>query len=336
MKRILCLTLLLLGGMTQANPLDDIVDSLASICGAKVPPKILDEIGGASVQQALCQIHAMAERGQGLIAAADAGTEQFIRQAFRDGFDLLGTYTDLDTDLASIENFANDIDKLIKDGVSLEGALSFITRTAAAERIGELLTKSTAKRGSLQYTVEENRRLNPLVLSKEIQSVETTAQTQEKAGEVLDVANSAVSQAVNSLTRGDEAELMLNVVDPLPTNQGIAEKAQEQGEKAVSTRAAVQVLLDFQTKALVQETSMDATTLAQLKENGLIEAQSGKIMSYVARELYAQRLAAANEWRNENRKTIEEVHAKASEAAGAFGNAGRMLTSSASFMGKKE
>ena len=238
-------------------------------------------------------------RGEGLIATYESGTDAFIRQAFRDGFDLLDTYTEFDTDLGPIQAFSGEIDTLIRDGVSLEGALGFMTRTAGAQRISELLQPSNAEEGSLQYTVEEGRRLNPAALTKELQTIETVAQTQEKAGEALDVANDAMGQAVASIGRGDEGDLMLNLVDPLPTERGIVEEAAEQGEKAVSTRAAVQVLLDFQTKAVVQSATEMTSLITAVKENGLQSAQTTKAISFVARELYAQRLAESNKWRSE-------------------------------------
>ena len=257
-----------------------------------------------------------------------------MRQAFRDGFDLLGAYTDFDTELASIEAFTNDLDNLLKKGLSLEGALGFVSRTAGAERIKQLLTKSSAPAGSLQRTVEDSQRLNPLVLEKELQSVETTSEVQEKAGEVLDVAADAMSQAVAALGRGDEGSLLLNVVDPLPTQQGISERAKDLGEKAVSTRAAVQVMLDFQSQALLQQTTEMTTLIAQVKEVGLQEAQSTKMMSYVARELYAQRLAEANAWSQDQQRAVEEAYNEAREAGDAFAGVAALLEANAAAMGK--
>ena len=332
MKRLLML--LLLGGLAHASPLETLIGTLDTVCSASVPAPVLDQLGGTSVQTSLCTLKSLAERADGLVGAAGAGAEAFVRQAFRDGFDLLAAYTSFDTELGSIEAFLSDLDSLLKEGLSLEGALGFVSRTAGAERIRQLLTKSSAPAGSLQHTVEESRRLNPLVLEKELRNVETTSEVQEKAGEVLDVAADAMNQAVAALGRGDEGALMLNVVDPLPLNEGISERALNLGQKAVSTRAAVQVMLEFQSQALLQQTTEMTSLIAQVKEVGLQEAQSTKMLSYVARELYAQRLAEVNAWSQDQQRAVEEAYNEAREAGDAFAGVAALLQANAAAMGQ--
>ena len=335
MKKVLVLILILLGGAVHAAPLDELVELLNPLCEGELAGELFDELGGESLRGSLCNLRDLAKRGEGLVDSYEAGADEFLRQAFRDGFDLLGTYTELDTDLGNIEAFSGQIDALIRDGVSMEGALGFITRTAGAESIRELLGRSTAEAGSLEHTVEESRRLNPAVLSKELQTIETVAQTQEKSGEVTDVASGAMTQAVESFTRGDEGDLMLNMVDPSPINQGIAEEAVEKGEQAVSTRAAVQVLLDFEAKAAVARVTEMTSLISAVKESGLQEAQSTKAISMVARELYAQRMAEANEWRSESRRAVEEAYNEAQATAEAFAGTAAIFSSGAAAMGER-
>lgn len=339
MKKGCLVFFLVCSSFAVASPLEDFVGVLEKVCGLNVPPALLDKIGGEQSQQVLCAVKDLATRAETLAGAAGDGLESFLREGFREGFDLLEQYTDLDTDLAAIETFASEFEGLLKQGVTLEGAYAFVTRSAGVQKIKALLAASTAKDGSLERAVEESSRLNPVVLAAELDTIRNTAALQTRKGKVLDVSADAMSQALSSVMRGDEQDLISNVTNPNPvdiTKKGIADVAAERAEQAVSSRAAIQALLNLNGDSLRQRQLETTSLLTVLKEGQVQTARTVQQLGYVVTELYDQRIREENSWRAEQRRTTEEAFAGAKTMGESVRSVGVVLDVVANELGAKK
>ena len=302
------------GGLGEAGGQigGDLGEALGEIGG------VIETIGGTTTLEVLCEVYEVTLRAETVVESMGDSLDTFMASAFEEGYELLSEHIGADTDLGVLEQQINGIANSIGEGASLKEAFTAAGHTLAAQKLRAVLAPATAPVGSFERLVEDNRRLSPGVLSAEIQSVEDAVEVQSRSAATADLAQRSSRLAQGSLVRGDEEQLALNVTSPNPLDQGIADKATERGANAVSSRAAIQVMIEFQADAARQQALETTTLLTSIKEMGLQQAYTNQQLSNVANALYSEQLEEHNDWRAEHLKTLEENFDKARQVEDMF------------------
>jgi hypothetical protein len=316
MKYLLVLVLLCPFAQAQRGDLTEFFGVLERLCDGGLQD-LIDlaglipgvDINALDIEDAftvICEARHVTRRVTSIIESAEAGLDSFINQGMSEGFALLRDYAGVDADFDTIQATVDDIVNLATNDLSLGSINRFIASSALADRLRAIATPSAAPPGSVQQSVEDIVRTNPVALSQEIESSQATQDAMSSSADADALAVNAQRMAMDSMTRGDETTLIQRVTNPtaqasggLLGELGTAEVTEERGARSVSTRAAVQALVDSQA-AIMRQSALETTTLlTSVKELAIQQSMGTQQLANAVNALYNQQIAEANKWREE-------------------------------------
>jgi hypothetical protein len=315
MKRLLVI-LFTLGSFSQAqrDTLTDFFNVLEGLCdgglqgiidlASNIPGVDIDTLDVEDALNVICEARHVTRRVTGIIESAEAGLDSFINEGMTEGFALLRDYGGVEADFATIQQTVQGISNLATNDLSLGSINRFIASSALASRLRAVATPSAAPAGSVTQQVDDLVRTNPVALSQEVQSSQATQEAVSKGADANGLAVEAQRMAMDAMTRGDETTLIQRVTNPtaqasggLLGDLGTAEVTEERGARSVSTRAAVQALVDAQA-AIMRQSALETTTvLTSVKELAIQQSMGTQQLANVANALYNQQITEANKWR---------------------------------------
>lgn len=354
MKRLLILVLASLSlAQAQRANLTEFFGVLEGLCdgglqglidlAGQIPGVDLDALDVEDALTVICEARHVTRRVTSIIESAEAGLDRFIDQGMTEGFALLRDYAGVEVDFDRVQQSVNDIVNLASNDLSLGSINRFMASSVLAERLRAIATPSTAPQGSVEQRVDDIVRTNPVALSREVESSQEAQEAMSKASDADALAVTAQRMAMDSMTRGDETSLIQRVTNPtaqasggLFGELGTAEVTEERGARSVSTRAAVQALVDSQA-AIMRQSALETTTLlTSVKELAIQQSMGTQQLANAVNALYEQQIAEANKWREEYEAKVMEKIAAAQNNRDTITNYADLLETMADTLGGGE
>ena len=300
-------------------------DQLAQWCPAADNVGLGGNLGGAIGW--VCSMRPAIDRATELVEGFVGDVNGFFERSLNDTFAVIAEATGMNVGGTDIGALLREAGADIRTGsFSVSSLAGQIVSRINQQTFDELTAPPDAAATAMEKRIVNAVRGDPKRMAKELEAMGVRRDEVMRSALSQDVSNSARNLATTSLARGDEEALLKRVTNPDPTNvtaKGTADEAEELGTNAVSTRAAVQAMVDAQAEFMRQEAVSTGNIVTAIKEQALQQTFTTQQLSLLAQSLSNDALREFDRWRDEY---YDEM---ASEAAAAEGLRGNYLSAAA-------
>lgn len=345
---LIALLVVISPSFSQAQSLNDLMSISRPICKGEGNVALVEQglrlinVDISQIKDTICQADTILQRVNKIVESTDGSFQGFINTAFTDGYALLQEYTDVNIDaelLKTIQGTINDITAIQSgelNGMTASQLLNFITNSALAKRVESVignsrnsmqafididaqnLTSETPQqdfRTRYQDVMNDPSIINPQLAMDEIESASQVVALNSQVSSSVSVASESRALATAALSRGDEATIMTTATNPIPTDYGNAERAVQNANRAVSTRAVMQALVEAQADSARLNALSSSSLLTAIKETNLQQSYTVQQLSTIANALYQEQIEQSEIDYDAHRQVLEEGIKRARSAA---------------------
>ena len=297
----------------------DFGDQLAQWCPVAENFNLGGDVSGAIGW--VCSMRPAIDRATDLVDGFIGDVNGFFERGLSDTFAVIGDATGLNVGGMDLGALLSEARGTIRSGsFSVTSLAGQIMARINQKTFEELTAAPDAGATDAEKRIVNAIRGDPRQMAKELGAMGMRSDEVMRNASSQDLSNSARMLAASSLARGDEEQLLKRVTNPDPTNltaKGTADTAQDLGTDAVSTRAAVQALVNAQADLMRQEAVSTGNLVTAVKEQALQQTFTTQQLSLLAQSLSNDSLREFDRWRDEY---YDEMAQEAAAAEGLRGN----------------
>lgn len=279
---------------------------------------------GGDVSGALgwvCSLRPAIDRATELVDSFVGDVNGFFERGLSDAFAVVGDATGMNVGGMDIGALLSEARGTIRSGsFSMTSLAGQIMARINRSTFTELTAAPDAGATDAEKRIVNAIRGDPRQMTKELRAMGMRSDEVLRNASSQDISNSARMLAASSLARGDEEQLLKRVTNPDPTNltaRGTADVAQDLGTAAVSTRAAVQAMVNAQSDFMRQEAVSTGNLVTAIKEQALQQTFTTQQLSLLAQSLSNESLREFDKWRDDY---YDQMAIDAANAEGLRGN----------------
>ena len=279
----------------------DFGDQLAQWCPAVENFNLGNDVGGAVGW--VCSMRPAIDRATNLVDGFVTDVNGFFERGLNDAFAVIADATGMNVGGMDIGALLREAGDDIRSGsFSVSSLAGQIVSRINQSAFTELTAAPDPAASDAEKRIVNAVRGDPRRMAKELDAMGMRTDEVMRNALSQDVSNSARMLAASSLARGDEEQLLKRVTNPDPTNvtaKGTADTAQDLGTNAVSTRAAVQALVNAQADFMRQEAVATGNIVTAVKEQALQQTFTTQQLSLLAQSLSNDSLREFGKWQDE-------------------------------------
>lgn len=247
--------------------------------------------------------------------------DRALRRAIGAALDRVGA----DLPMSQVNTWVQDLDTALGNGyTAFLGKMDQISDSLRDEAIRRAFAPASDPE-SPAGVAQRAYRLNPNLAAK----VALTASAQAKAtgDTVLANANTERANAMAETLSKSVGEQQTKNLDTLATvtKTGVADKTRDRGINAVSTRAAVQALVEAQADSMMQQASTTNQVLGALQDVALQQALTTRQLGVLAEQIIADRQERLKAWQANFEQEIGAVYRQAQAQGQALQDVGSLF-----------
>lgn len=303
-------------------------DTLEQLCPVADNFNLGAEVSGALTW--VCGMRPTIDRASELVENLSGDLNGFFEDGLYETFAVIADATGMDIGDTNLRALLADAGDTISTGAfSMSGLAGQLVAQVNQQTFKNLTAPPDPGAGPLETSIVNSIRSDPGQLAKELEAMGMRTDEVMRNAKSQDLSNSARILAASSLARGDEEQLMKRVTNPNPLDlagKGTADKAQDLGTNAVSTRAAVQALVDAQANEMRQNALSTANLVTAIKEQALQQTFTTQQLSLLEQSLSNDALREYNKWQDDYYDKVAQNAAAAEEVRANYQALGEMLT----------
>ena len=291
---VLCLHLTSVG-FVQQEIVDDfqgVIDTFSGLCNAPGAGSLPGFV--STICSTLPSLERAADVANSLVTDFGGITEEVLL----DTFGVVAAETGWQVGTADITALIGDVVGEVESGTLSARALAGqVLSKVNQQAYAQLFAAPEENAPTTEKEVAAAIKNDPDRVAAELRALGKRSDAVLRSATAADLADEARGAAATSLARGDE-EALLNSVTTLDQS-GTADRAQALGTNAVSTRAAVQALVDGYAEQMRQQVVQTNNLVTAVKEQALQQVYTTQQLVGLQRSLNEQNLRDYEAWRQD-------------------------------------